>query len=341
MNIYLNDSEGNEKQLKEILKLPKHVQLSLYDQVFQNYTFSKNIDYINIIKKDNKLYVTLSHKDLKKSTTSLYLKSRYSTGFTYEFETKKLNIWRKIHKTNGPVSGEIVLNIFGYLADNRKKFKIDEFDEGLFNIDFDIDILNVNHTSSSIENVNNYFNLVKPQNMWHITDSIYKNIIFGKIKTENDLLEHILRYSYKFKKSFLTSNILYKLNKLYIDHESFKHIKNCFDDAMLFQYFIGLLYERVNYHYNKNIPSFDTCALSLVDYLKDILKLSYYTNYKLTENDMYNLFKRPSKEYATNLLADLITKDNLNKHLYDLLYVSKINKLNLNKSVDLASDLPF
>ena len=285
MNIYINGGEKKEKKCREILLLPHHVQISLFDSITSQGSIN-HIEYINIVRKENKIHVALGYKELKKGNFSLYIKSNYKYGFTYEFDTKKMSIWKN------KMNNEILLDIFIFLSKNRNKYKIYEFDNDLFDFNYDIEIIKESGSYFNSAHINNLkcYKIVKPKNVYHITPSIYKNIILGKIKTKNQLLEHILRYSYKFKKSFLSEDILNKMNDIGFEHETYQHIRVCLDDIKKFKYFINSLYKIIN---PSNINLHDSIAVSdptfKIEDLYNILANAYFTNYKITIKDINHM----------------------------------------------------
>ncbi len=334
MNIYFNKCESNEKKCRDILKLPKHIQLSLYSYISNRGTFATDMNYLNIVKKENKLHSTFCYKQLQKGTYSLYIKSFTKFGFTYDFTTKKLNIWKNItHKKN---SNEFLLDMFVFLSQNREKYKIYEFDNGLFDVDFDIEILEENLSSESFPS-HNHIRLKFPVNIFHLPPSIYKNIVFGKIKTKNDLLEYILKYSYKFKKSFLNSDILEKISDLKFTHDNYQNMRSCFDDAKTFNHFITLLHNKYIYGYHdKNYP-----AINIIKHFDNILVYASYVNYKFNINTINNLFDN-SSDYNEKLLKNLKEKDELNRQMYNLLYLPNNSRSHTSAYKKyMHDDLPF
>jgi hypothetical protein len=341
MNIYFDRCESNEKKCREILKLPKHIQLALHDQILHHSKFNTEMNYLNIVKKVNKLHSTLCYKELKKGTYSLYIKSYTKFGFTYDFTTKKLNIWKNsLNKKN---SNEFLLDMFVFLSQNREKYKIYEFDNGLFDIDFDIEILEKTF-NSKLAIYLNPIRLKLPENIFHLPPSIFKNIVFGKIKTKNDLLEYILRYSYKFKKSFLTSDILEKISDLKLTHNNYQNIRSCFDDTKTFNHFITLLYNKYilgNHIMGYKKYNFKDCAINIIKDFNEILLYASYVNYKFNINDINNLFDNKS-DYNQKFLKNLKEKDRLNRQMYNLLYLPNNSRMyGFTRSEDIYNDLPF
>lgn len=336
MNIYFNQCESNEKKCKEILNLPKHIQLALYEEVLHNSSFNRNMNYLNIVRKENKLHCTLSYKELKKGTYSLYIKSFTTFGFTYNFDTKKLNIWN-VKSKNFNSSDPLLLDVFVFLSQNREKYKIDEFDNGLFDIDLDIEILEETFNNKKVlfskydkASVSiNSVKLLMPTNIFRVSPSIYKNIVNGKIKTKNDLLEYILRYSYRFKKSFLTSSVLEKISDLTFSHNDYKNIRNCFNDEEVFTYYINLLH-------NNNLYSFHKIQFD------EILSYASYINYKFNKEDIKNLFNN-ELNFNLKFLKNLKEKDAFNRHIYNLLYLpANCRAYNHTRQENIyANDLPF
>ena len=297
------------------------------------------MNYLNIVRKENKLHCTLSYKQLKKGTYSLYIKSFTTFGFTYNFDTKKLNVWN-VKSKNFNSSDPLLLDVFVFLSQNREKYKIDEFDNGLFDIDLDIEILEETFNNKKVlfskydkASVSiNSVKLLMPTNIFSVSPSIYKNIVNGKIRTKNDLLEYILRYSYRFKKSFLTSSVLEKISDLTFNHNDYKNMRNCFNDEEVFIYYINLLHNNHLYAFKPNNKiQFD-----------EILSYASYINYKFNKEDIKNLFNN-KLNFNLKFLKNLKEKDAFNRHIYNLLYLpAKYRAYTHTRQEDIyANDLPF